>query len=88
MSAIGPGTMLCCVDDHGSDLVTVGRTYECTVVGPGKCTACGEGTGVQIAEVPLPPWEGFCARQFVPAGRRGMFDHLLKTEPVKETQDA
>lgn len=91
MTAIGPGTMLECIDQHGTDVLRLGGVYECTDLrGMGQCRYCGVvGPGVWVAgyEYHDDHWgrrQAHCPRQFKPIGKKGDFDYLLVVEPVKE----
>lgn len=96
MSVIGPGSMLLCVTTNIERFgVNCGSTYECASVEEsfGQCGACGQypGDGVEgvfLVGVPRPVFGNhfatFCTCAFVPAGRQGDFDEMLKFEPVKE----
>ena len=91
MSAIGPGTMLVCVDADGCLApLEVGRAYECREVVPTfqRCTRDGCGSvGVILREI-TPRTSGkygertecLCPNRFVPSGRRGMFNGPLMAE--------
>ncbi len=89
--------MLECIRADVRGLVRAGRVYECAEVftGFGSCSFCGvAGPAPGVILLGVGPIicgavrGGFCVCLFKPAGHRGMFDHLLKTEPVKEAQDA
>lgn len=100
MSAIGPGALLLCVDVSGAPELTAGRIYECEArpfwrTRPcDRCAAVEVGHGVVLVEcqavspdLPAPINRyNFCPGRFVPAGRKGDFQTLLRkaNRPVKE----
>lgn len=91
MSApIGPGDWVICVDastrnSNGPTNLTVGGIYRVEWVGvvPSKYRDAGLPI-VRLQGVPKNGGaEGFYLDRFRPAGRGGMFDELLKADPVK-----
>lgn len=89
MSTIGPGSMLLCVrNDKASEKLVVGTVYECAAVLPGTCRNGCEtlldivGVGCLGEDASYRYWP--CSCYFVPAGRKGQFDHLLTAQPKRE----
>lgn len=94
--AIGPGTLLLAITDGGQlygcplpDLV-IGRVYECLEVDSGDdtsepCGRCGSIDVLDLCETGFDPDWGYCPCAFVPAGRRGDFESLLRKadEPAR-----
>ena len=100
MSAIGPGSILICTYMPlraplrcPLPKLVVGATYECeeVCVCLQVCPRCGKNDGLILRGYRDPDW-CYCPCGFTPAGRRGMFDGLLRVEPTKqearETADA
>lgn len=90
--AIGPGTLLLCVDGAEHNGLFAGRIYECVDLAPAFQACCRDGCadpGVYMAgavarRAPNPsPLDSFCPNRFVPAGRRGDFAKHLVTEPIE-----
>jgi hypothetical protein len=96
LSTIGPGSLLLCVDQTITDplytgpTLELGRVYECLDIEPGNGEACGCGFSdfINLVEYGDSPEWGFCACEFVPAGKRGDFTSLLKAVKRAVKEDA
>ncbi|MDP3869153.1 hypothetical protein [Phenylobacterium sp.] len=93
MSAVGKGDWLICVEGHTDglgDAVVSGSLYQITHLNtrPGVCARCGgKEAGVRV-HTDKDPRGFWCLTRFRPAGKGGMFNDLLKAEPVKTREDA
>lgn len=97
--SIGPGSELLCVKsspEKSFPQPVIGNTYTCDeVVNQRRGIPCPyDGCGTVgfvirgLSEMPHGYRVLYCPNFFVPAGRRGAFDHLLVTEDVRELEDA
>ncbi len=81
MSAIGPGSLLLCIRGATANpayALVEGRVYECESISPAfACSACAAEETLDLVGH-VSDWAGYCACRFVPAGRKGDFETLLR----------